>query len=688
MRKLPACRPAQFASEPVHGLRASLSISLFASLSVAILLIITATSSFAQISPGPLARSHQTLEGGANCTKCHAVSTRSPEFRCMECHKEIANELQQNRGLHATFPRSSVPGAACVKCHSDHNGADFQMVHWTPTPSGFDHSKTGYNLDGKHVGVTCRACHTAQHIPAQARVLLSSKDLNRTWFGLTPGCINCHEDKHQGRFGADCARCHSTSDWKGATIDRQNFDHSKTQYPLTGEHRYVLCQSCHTPGPDNQIRYAGLKFANCSDCHRDPHKGVFKPGCDSCHTTTTWKKSAFATTFDHSKTKFALQGKHTNVPCVSCHQGGDFKSPIPHDVCADCHKDEHQGQFAKRADGGRCESCHTVQGWSPSTFSVADHAKTGYPLTFPHAGVKCSSCHTQAGKDTKFKIKFAQCIDCHKDEHEGQFAAAPWHNGCEQCHKGATFKTTNYTLDKHQKSSFTLTGGHMAIACNDCHKAPSGTKVIPFHFAKLSCATCHEDVHKGQFATRMDARDSAGKPFGCQACHSTGNWKDLSKFDHERTSFPLLGSHRAVACGDCHRPPNMELTLIHVQFANAPTKCSECHENPHGQQFGGRMNDCAGCHNTNKWRPSLFDHSTTEFPLAGGHEDVACSKCHTLKKPVNGVDVLLYKPTPKGCSDCHGTAVPKAKEGAAIEWPASSTSSSRHLLVMLTKFHS
>jgi len=686
MRKSPACCKGNRASRSSPFERRKFP-QLFKRILFAGFAIVFAFSVHAQISPGPLARAHQSLDGGSNCTKCHAVSTRSPEFRCTECHKEIANELQQNRGLHATYPRSPIPGAACVKCHSDHNGADFQMVHWNPTPGGFDHSKTSYGLDGKHANVGCRSCHTAQHIPAPARALLASKDLNRTWLGLTPACINCHQDKHQGRLGTDCARCHSTLDWKAAKVDRQNFDHSKTQFPLTGEHRYVLCQSCHTPGPDNQPRYTGLKFSNCSDCHRDPHKGAFKPGCDSCHTTTTWKKSSFSTTFDHSKTHFALQGKHAAVPCVSCHQGGDFKTPIPHEVCADCHKpDPHQGQFAKRTDGGRCESCHTVQGWSPSTFSVADHAKTGFALTFPHAAVKCASCHTPAGKETKFKIKFAQCIDCHKDEHEGQFAAAPWRNRCEQCHNAATFKTTSFTLDKHQKSGFPLTGGHMAVACNDCHKTPSGTKVIPFHFGNLSCKTCHLDVHEGQFAARTDARDATGKPVGCQACHSTKEWKDLSKFDHGQTSFPLIGSHRAVSCADCHRPPNMELTLMHVRFTKAPTKCAECHENPHGQQFGARMNDCAGCHNSNKWRPSLFDHSKTIFPLSGGHEDVACSKCHTMKKQVNEVDVLFYKPTPTACSDCHGASIPKAKEHARMQWPSSQTSSSLHLRVMLTKF--
>jgi hypothetical protein len=624
------------------------------------LLLCIAPATTAQISPGPLSKAHQALSGGASCTKCHEVSTRTPSFRCLECHREIAAELQQNRGLHATYPRGGAPGAACVKCHSDHNGVNFQMVHWDPTPAGFDHSKTGYVLDGKHVGVSCRSCHAAAHISTQARLFLASKDLNRTWLGLSQGCSNCHEDKHQGRLGTECVRCHSTVDWKAATVSKEGFDHSKTQFPLTGEHRYVQCKSCHTPGQDGQPRYAGLAFANCSDCHRDPHRGSFKQGCDSCHSTATWKKSSFTATFDHSKTHFALLGKHIDVPCVTCHRGGDFKTPISHDSCADCHKpDPHGGQFAHRADGGKCESCHTVQGWSPSTFSVADHAKTGFPLIFPHAKVECSSCHIPAGKVTRFKIKYALCVDCHKDEHEGQFAGAPWRNRCEQCHAGATFRQSNFTLTKHQQSTFPLTGGHAAVACNECHK-PIGTKV-PYHFDQLSCITCHEDVHMGQFAKRMSVRDGAGSVLGCQACHSTKEWKDLSKFDHAQASFPLIGSHRAVACADCHKPPNLELTMRHVDFARVPVKCGECHANPHADQFGAKGRDCESCHNSSKWRPSLFDHEKTGFPLQGGHENVACSACHTLKKPVNGTEVLFYKPTPKACEDCHGANIPKTR---------------------------
>lgn len=617
----------------------------------------------AQISPGPLAKAHQGLSGDTNCIKCHEVSTSAPSFKCLECHREIATEIQQNRGLHATFPRQGPTGSACVKCHSDHNGANFDMIHWTPTAAGFDHSKTGFGLDGKHVGVSCRACHAAGHIAASQRALLATKDLSHTWMGLSPSCGTCHEDKHQGRFGADCARCHSTTQWKGAAIDRQSFDHSKTRFPLTGEHRHVLCTSCHTAGTDGQIRYAGLPFASCSNCHRDPHKGEFKPGCDSCHTTSTWKKSNFAAKFDHSQTAFPLLGKHLDVACEGCHQGGDFKAPVAHDACADCHKpDPHGGQFAHRADGGKCEGCHTVDGWSPSRFSVADHAKTGFPLIFPHASVQCAACHVPAGNATKFKIAFARCVDCHADEHQGQFAGAPWRNRCEQCHAGATFKVTTYSLSSHQKSTFPLTGSHAAVACNQCHKPLTGTKVTSYHFARLDCTTCHEDIHHGQFAVRMAKLDNSGKALGCQACHSTKGWDDLAKFDHAQTNFPLTGSHRAVGCIDCHKPPKMELTMRQVEFTKTPVNCGDCHQNPHADQFGTRGTQCAECHNPNKWKPSLFDHEKTGFPLKGGHEDVACSACHTLKRVVDGNPVLFYKPTPKACADCHGTGVPSASK--------------------------
>jgi len=157
----------------------------------------------------------------------------------------------------------------------------------------------------------------------------------------------------------------------------------------------------------------------------------------------------------------------------------------------------------------------------------------------------------------------------------------------------------------------------------------------------------------------MAVRDASDKPVGCQACHSTREWKDLARFNHAQTNFPLLGSHRAVACIDCHKAPAMELNMRRVDFTKTPVNCGDCHQNPHADQFGTRATNCAACHDSNKWKPSHFDHDMTGFPLKGGHEDVACSACHTLRKPVNDSLVLFYKPTPKACDACHGATTPR-----------------------------
>jgi hypothetical protein len=279
-----------------------------------------------------------------------------------------------------------------------------------------------------------------------------------------------------------------------------------------------------------------------------------------------------------------------------------------------------------------------------------------------HTEVKCEKCHLPAGKATIYKLKFARCLDCHQDEHEGQFAMTPHLNKCDDCHNIKGFKPSLFTLPKHKDVRFPLTGAHLATPCNDCHKESAALQPKPkaqYHWADLDCTSCHEDVHKGQFKERMAKLGSDQKPLRCLACHSTKTWKDLSKFDHSATDFPLLGTHRSTACIDCHKPPNLETKLMNVDFKAAPTKCEECHQDPHGEQFAkAGITPCADCHNSNKWKPSLFDHNKrTDFPLEGLHIPVPCSGCHKLTRDVNGKDVLFYKPTPKACSDCHGPDV-------------------------------
>ena len=616
----------------------------------------------AQISPGPLSKAHQSLSGPTNCTKCHDLGGGTKEMKCLDCHMEIRERLDQHRGMHAVWVRTSGTSKDCATCHSEHNGIEFQLVHWEPSREAMDHTKTGFALTGKHAGVACQNCHKAEFIPSPARRGILVKDLNRTYLGLSPECASCHQDEHRGQLGKNCASCHTVQGWKPASL----FNHAKAKFPLTGAHEKTPCAKCHPSIADAKpyVKYAGIAFAKCTACHTDPHKGSFSATCESCHNTTNWHRIAQLQGFDHSKTKFPLLGKHSSVACSDCHTHGDFKTPVAFAKCMDCHKDAHKGQFLSRASGGECAECHTVNGFKPSTFTVKEHATTKYPLEGRHVQVTCDKCHVprgRKGEETLFKITQTQCKDCHEDIHKGQFAGAPHQNRCETCHNLQGFKPAQFALGRHKDTRFPLTGAHLAVLCSECHKpVPAGSAVpVKYKFEDRSCTGCHNDPHKGQFRERMEAKRSDGTMAGCEACHTTKTWKELNRFDHSKTVFPLLGAHRGVACGDCHRPPALETSLKDIDFRVASTKCSGCHNDPHGGQFAARKDaaDCSGCHNSERWKPSQFDHDKrTPFSLEGAHRNVACDDCHKLSREVDGKRVIFYKPTPRQCSQCHGNS--------------------------------
>lgn len=586
----------------------------------------------------------------------------------MDCHKEIAQRLAVNRGYHARIVTNKTTNTECAKCHSEHNGEDFHLIRWTPSLAKFDHGMTGWALDGKHASVECSKCHNAQRVQPQDVALIAMKDKNKTFLGLSRACTSCHEDKHKGALGPDCLHCHNTTDWKSA----KEIDHSKTRYPLTGAHVRVTCEKCHTigSGPNAEKKWTGLAFGRCNDCHADPHHSAFEQKrCDSCHSTSSWKQLSGEGKFDHSTTKYPLLGKHQEVGCLACHANGDFKKPVAFAQCADCHKpDPHTGQFAKRADGGKCESCHSVEGFKPAKFFLVEHNLTGFPLRGRHAIVACDKCHKPAGKATLYKIKFGRCADCHEDAHQKQFAGAPHFNRCDECHTELGYRPSTFTLARHQKTRFELTAGHVAVACIDCHKpSPEESKypIVPYHFARLQCTTCHNDIHRGQFDKQMaKAVTAAGTSKGCETCHSQKSWKDLVRFNHDETNYPLVGAHRATPCIGCHRPPNLEVNLRNVDFRAAPKLCEDCHEDPHAAQFvrADHITHCADCHTPTRWRPSLFDHEQTKFSLKGAHQNVPCSMCHKSIRDIEGKKVLFYQPTPTACAACHGAEIPLVKK--------------------------
>jgi hypothetical protein len=183
---------------------------------------------------------------GLACVQCHINARGLGDFHatlqdCYSCH-------------HNDEPHAGRFGLDCSQCHT----AD----GWTPAK--FDHNLAAFKLEGKHVEVACESCH-----------------VNGQYKATPMDCFSCHQqdDEHNGQYGTDCAACHNPSDWHEA-----DFDHDLSNFPLTGAHVGLACESCHSAG-----QFAGLA-TDCASCHSDPafHAGMFGLNCGSCHTTDNW----------------------------------------------------------------------------------------------------------------------------------------------------------------------------------------------------------------------------------------------------------------------------------------------------------------------------------------------------------------------------------------------------------------
>lgn len=549
------------------------------------IVLLSALSARAQISPGKLSAAHEKLEGLTNCTSCHKLGEAVLNEKCLECHTAIGARIDQGAGYHAS---SEVSGKQCAACHSEHHGRDYDLVYWPEGRDQFDHALTGFELKGKHADQKCDACHKAAFIRKDRLNGDETVALDHTQLGLSTACTSCHVDEHRDQLTDDCLACHTMEGWTPAS----GFDHAKARYPLTGKHTDVSCEKCHpwkeAPPPSFEgmvqkkervgryEQFSGVEFASCASCHEDVHKGRFGQDCQRCHTTASFK-TVESTAFNHDNTGFPLRGKHTNVECKQCHTTGVMTDPLKHDRCADCHTDQHRGQFAGREDGGACESCHTVQGWIPATYGLDQHAKSDYPLTGSHLAVPCNLCHVQIeaqGGETyaRFTFDSTRCQVCHEDPHRGQLNLWIDKGGCEYCHSTDTWHKTSFD---HSLAAFPLEGKHREVLCLKCHtiQTDSGGQVMWMKPLKKTCAGCHEDEHDGQFL-RADQGETETE---CQRCHTPEGWKKLD-FDHNRDSrFVLDGAHIKVACGECHKPEERPDGKTVVVYKPLGMECADCH---------------------------------------------------------------------------------------------------------------
>jgi predicted CXXCH cytochrome family protein len=568
-------------------------------------------------SPGPLSRPHAQLEGLANCTKCHQAGEQLSQAHCLECHKELRPSLVAGKGLHGRIP---PPERDCEKCHHEHQGREFKIVDWGAAGrKGFDHARTGYQLEGKHAKADCARCHD-HRLVTDAAVRATVEKGRLSHLGTPVACGACHVDEHRGQLGPegrDCARCHGAVTWKPA-----RFDHARTAYKLEGKHAKVACQKCHADQPAAADEVPG---------------GMVPP------------------------VRPLLLARY---------------KPVPFQQCVDCHKkDPHQGRF-----GQSCQGCHSTEDWKKLHGSAREkvfHEKTRYPLRGAHLQVKCDACHLLPGKKAVYRgLAFERCTDCHFDAHLGQLASAAAPPGllaagartCDRCHVVDAFLPVRYELEDHQQAKYKLEGAHRVVACAGCHpkdprleaKVPAAVRarleaagrparpslaLLDLPRAQKDCRACHRDPHGGQFQARLD-KD------GCAGCHVVETFRK-ARFDHDKDSrYRLEGKHQKAACGSCHKPGDGGV----VRYRPLPVACAGCHADVHAGQLAVKgVTDCARCHDAASWKEKLrFDHDKdSRYKLEGKHKPLACDKCHPLVPVAKGVELRRYRPLPLECQGCH-----------------------------------
>jgi len=173
--------------------------------------------------------------------------------------------------------------------------------------------------------------------------------------------------------------------------------------------------------------------------------------------------------------------------------------------------------------------------------------------------------------------------------------------------------------------------------CDQCHK--------PFEKGAQNdlCLDCHKKVNQDVMKQKgLHGKIPKIEQINCSHCHAEHRGQDANivpfdrdTFDHNRTDFPLQGTHDRLVCSSCHKKTE--------KYRKAASDCYGCHKKDDSHK--GRMGKkCQNCHIELFWGESYYNHKKTDFPLKATHKNVRCIDCHPNQQ---------FKDTSKTCYACH-----------------------------------
>jgi Zn finger protein HypA/HybF involved in hydrogenase expression len=174
---------------------------------------------------------------------------------------------------------------------------------------------------------------------------------------------------HGDKFSIKCDVCHNPEGWK-LKIKNNSFDHTKTQFPLVGQHKIADCRKCHI-----DLVFSNAK-TTCISCHKDMHQQTVGRDCERCHTPASWIVTNI--TEIHRTSRFPLNGQHAQTDCYQCHKSASLLRFDPIGTgCSDCHTKDFNATSKPSHIASKypldCFLCHNENSWQPAKFDHGLH---------------------------------------------------------------------------------------------------------------------------------------------------------------------------------------------------------------------------------------------------------------------------------------------------------------------------